>query len=287
MPELPEVQTIVNQLEQKVVGKTICSFWTDWKKNVRPSVAAFVRVVTGARIVGVRRFGKHIVMDFGEESKPRKLSLVIHLKMTGHLLVKDKKNAKSEAWRDPYNQFIHHVFKLSDGMRIEFSDMRKFGWLEVVPTDEVEQLKNIQALGVDALSSKFTQKYFDALLEKKKNLKIGTVLLDQTLIAGIGNIYRSEALFVAGILPERVSETLSNEERQKLLKSVKFVLRRAVRYRGTSEGDFRDTDGLPGGFQRKLGVYGRESKPCPTCGTMVVRKKLGQRSVFFCLKCQR
>lgn len=282
MPELPEVQTVVSQLERKVVGRTIRGFWTEWAKAVRPSVAGFERAVVGARIAGVRRIGKHIVIDLGGGH-----SVVIHLKMTGHLLVKDRENAKSEAWDDPYNRFIHHRFALSGGTRIEFSDMRKFAWMEAVPTDDVERLKSVRALGVDALSPRFDRKYFNALLDRKSGQKIGAVLLDQAHIAGIGNIYRSEALFVAAILPDRPVATLAMDERARLFRAVRFVLRRAVRYRGTSDGDFRDTDGLPGGFQRHLGVYGREGKPCPACGTMIRRIKIGQRSAFFCPRCQK
>lgn len=282
MPELPEVQTIVSQLEAKIVGKTIKSVWSDWAKAVRPSLATFVKKVVGAKISGVRRIGKHIVIDLSHDH-----SIVIHLKMTGHLLVKTKKNRESDAFKDPYNQFIHHRITCADKTTLEFSDMRKFGWMEVMKTREVEKLSSIAALGVDALSPRFTSKTFDEILEKRGKMKIGVLLLNQSLIAGIGNIYRSEALFVAGVLPQRLVAGLSPEERRRVFKAIGFVLRRAIRFRGTSDGDFRDTDGLPGGFKRRLGVYGQEGKPCPKCGTIVERLKLGQRSVFFCPVCQR
>lgn len=281
MPELPEVQTVVSQLAKKLAGDSIENVWTDWPKAVRPSLASFEKAVVGARIAGTRRFGKHIVMDLDNGK-----SIVIHLKMTGHLLVKTSLNRSSKAFQDPYNQFIHHILFLSQDKTLEFSDMRKFGWMEAVSTEKIGKLAGIQALGIDALSPNFTEKRFREILEKRKKRVIGVVLLEQNLIAGIGNIYRSEALFNAGILPDRTIESLSDEEVGKLFRSIKMVLRRAIRYRGTSDGDFRDTDGVPGGFQRVLGVYGQTGKPCPKCGTIVRRMKLGQRSVFFCSHCQ-
>ncbi|MDO8565778.1 MAG: bifunctional DNA-formamidopyrimidine glycosylase/DNA-(apurinic or apyrimidinic site) lyase [Candidatus Moranbacteria bacterium] len=283
MPELPEVQTVVTQLGQKVVGKTVKIFWSDWKKKIFPTFAVFVKKVRGTAILGTRRFGKHIVIDLDNG-----YSIVVHLKMTGHFLVKHKNNRLSSAFtEDSKNGYIHHIFTFTDGMTLEFSDMRKFGWLRVVGTGEVETLPSIASLGIDALSPKLTQKHFHGLLSEKMKRPIGVVLLEQNLIAGIGNIYRSEALFLAGVLPTRHIETLTKNEWLKVLPAIKKVLRTAVRLRGTSDGDFRDTDGLEGRFQKTLHVYGRTGEPCKKCGTMILRKKIRQRSIFFCQKCQR
>ena len=317
---------MVNQLSSKVVGLTVTGFRSEWKKSVRPSFSEFQKRMIGTRIAGVRRFGKHIVIDCslssdeeragvrlkkpsqrssGEISKeiptpsqpPPQLrgrgirySIVIHLKMTGHLLVKTKENeheARFQSENDPYNGYIRHVIDLSNDTRIEFSDLRKFGWLEVVLTSEVEQLKSIKLLGIDALSRAFTLKKFQEILEKKPKSKIGALLLEQNCIAGVGNIYRNEALFRAGILPMRRSESLERREREALYKAIRTVLREAVELRGLSDGDFRDTDGRPGGFQERAFVYGRAGLPCKKCGTIIKREKLGTRSVFFCSKCQR
>lgn len=283
MPELPEVQTVVTQLGQKVVGQTIKSFWSDWKKNVLPTYAVFTKKVKGASALSTKRFGKHVVVDLDNG-----YSIVAHLKMTGHFLYKTEKNRESKAFtEDSKNGYIHHIFAFTDGATLEFSDMRKFGWLRVVKTEEVESLKSIAELGIDALSSKLDQKMFHALLSEKKTRSIGGVLLEQHLIAGIGNIYRSEALFLAGVLPTRRIDTLTKSEWSKLLPAIKKVLRTAVKLRGTSDGDFRDTDGMEGRFQRTLFVYGRTGEPCKKCGTIVLRKKLGQRSVFYCSRCQK
>jgi formamidopyrimidine-DNA glycosylase len=282
MPELPEVQTVVSQLGEKIVGKKIKTVWSDWLKAVRPSLDTFKKEIGGTKIIGTRRKGKHIVLDLDNAH-----SIVIHLKMTGHLLVKTDKNRKSKAFQDPYNQFIHHSITFTDGTTLEFSDMRKFGWMEVMLTSKVESLASIATLGIDALSEKFTPKIFDEIVQKKGRLKIGALLLEQKIIAGIGNIYRSESLFQAGILPQRTAGSLAKDERKKLLLSIKKVLRKALTFRGMSDGDFRDTDGREGAFQKVLGVYGRDGKPCPKCGTIIQRIKLGQRSAFFCPACQK
>jgi formamidopyrimidine-DNA glycosylase len=152
---------------------------------------------------------------------------------------------------------------------------------------EVEKLPSIATLGIDALSPQLTRKRFYELLHTKKTRPIGVVLLEQDLIAGIGNIYRSEALFLAGIVPTRPIGTLTPSEWQKILPAIKQVLEKAVHLRGTSDGDFRDTDGLQGSFQETLYVYGRTGEPCKKCGTIIVRQKIGQRSVFYCPRCQK
>ena len=283
MPELPEVQTVVSQLGHKVVGKKIKAVWSDWKKKIFPSFSVFVKHSKGATILGTRRFGKHIVLDLDNG-----YSIVVHLKMTGHFLVKNNSNRDAvEFTEDPVNGYIHHIITFIDEMTLEFSDMRKFGWLRTMKTGEVESLSSIASLGIDALSPKLSQKHFQALVSERKKRSIGEVLLEQNLIAGIGNIYRSEALFLAGVIPTRKVESLTVNEWKKILPAVKKVLRHALKLRGTSDGDFRDTDGLEGRFQRTLYVYGREDKACKKCDTIILRRKIGQRSIFFCPTCQK
>lgn len=283
MPELPEVQTVVNQLNRKIIGKKIMRFASDWRKQVFPSYAVFARNLKNAKVIGVRRFGKHIVIDLDNG-----YSIVSHFKMTGHFLAKDERNRQSRAFtEDSRNKYIHHIVTFFDGATLEFSDMRKFGWMRAVKTAEAEALPSIATLGIDALSPKLNIKHFQELLSRKKERPIGVVLLEQNLIAGVGNIYRSEALFLAGILPTRLIKNIKPIEWKKLLTSIKTILRKSVKMRGTSDSDFRDTDGLAGGFQRVLNVYARGGESCRKCGTIILRKKLGQRSIFYCVKCQR
>lgn len=282
MPELPEVQTVVSQVGEKLKGKEIQSVWSDWQKRILPSFSVLKKHTVGACIIGTRRYGKHIVIDLDNA-----YSIVVHLKMTGHFLIKNNQNRFSDAFtKDKVNGFIHHSITFTDGTTLEFSDMRKFGWMHVMKTSEVEALPSIISLGVDALSSLFTVHFLQKLIVRKKRKTIGEVLLEQNEIAGIGNIYRSEALFLANILPFRLSETLTSDEQKNIVIAVKKVLRCALRLGGMSDGDFRDTDGQEGRFQKTRYVYGRDGEPCKKCGTIIVRKKIGQRSVFFCSKCQ-
>ncbi len=281
MPELPEVQTIANDLEKKVIGKIIADVWSDYKKAIRPNFPKFWRELKNKKIIGIERRGKHLVLNLSDS-----YSIVIHLKMIGHLLFQ-KKGEYNKNLEEKINQYIHHIIYFKNGDSLAMSDLRKFAWLRLVKTKAVEKMKEISQLGIDALSVDLNFKTFEKLLEKRKNSKIGTVILDQKWLAGVGNIYRSEILFEAGLRPERVIKNLKNEERKKFYRALRQVLKKAVKMRGTSTVDYRDTDGKKGHFQNALKVYGREGGKCPKCGSKIKKIKLSQRSVFFCPKCQK
>jgi formamidopyrimidine-DNA glycosylase len=222
--------------------------------------------------------------------------------MTGHLLIKEQetrnkeqknyklqnsKNNKKDYFEDRVNQYIRHKFFLKSWGILEFSDMRKFGKIVLGSTEEINNLKEIKSLGIDALDPKLTFKKFQEILNKKPKSKIGIILMDQNIISGIGNIYRSEILYYAGILPERIVETISLLDLKKVYAETKKVLKKAVKMRGTSDSDYRDTSGAPGSFQKVLKVYNRERQNCKKCGRIIKRETLGQRSVFVCKKCQK
>lgn len=287
MPELPEVQTIVNDLNKKIVDLTINDFWSDCPKNIKnTTIAAFSKAIKGRKILRAHRFGKNIFIDLSGGK-----SMYIHLKMTGHLLVK-KKNPKAKSQKnyfsDRVNQYIHHIWFLNKGINLEFSDLRKFAKIVLLDTDKIKEYKDIKSLGVDAMSPEFSYKKFLEILAKRKNNKIGAVLMEQNLIAGIGNIYRSEILFAAGISPFRKVDDLKDEETKIIYKNIKSVLKKAIQLRGTSDSDYRDTDGAPGGFQKVMKVYNQEKKACrkKNCRGTIKRQKMNQRSVFWCEKCQ-
>lgn len=290
MPELPEVQTVIDDLNRKIEGDTITDFWSDFGKAIKgKSVDTFKKEIEGRKILGARRIGKNIFIDLSG-----KKTLYIHLKMTGHLLVKSSPKTdqplaekKKDYFSDKVNQYIHHIFYLGKNKTLEFSDLRKFGKIIVDDTEKISQLKEIKNLGIDAMSDKFTFKKFEEILKRKNKMQIGLLLMDQNILSGIGNIYRSEILFESGILPERRVEGLTVKEMKNIFKNIKKVLEKAIKYRGTSDSDYRDTDGAPGGFQKIMKVYNHEKEKCKKCGTMIVRKKFGQRSVFFCPVCQK
>ncbi|OGI25035.1 MAG: DNA-formamidopyrimidine glycosylase [Candidatus Moranbacteria bacterium RBG_13_45_13] len=285
MPELPEVQTIVDDLNRKIKSDTITGFWSDWKKSVKMAVDRFEKEIKSRKILSASRIGKNIFLNLSGGK-----TLYIHLKMTGHLLVKSEKlKVKSygkDYFSDKVNQYIHHIFYLKSGRTLEFSDLRKFGKILLANSDEVGKIEEIKSLGVDAMSREFTPKKLDEILDKRKT-KIKLLLMDQTKIAGIGNIYVSEILYEAGILPSRPADKIEKKERKRLYSAIKKVLAKAIDLRGTSDSDYRDTAGAPGKFQEVLKVYRRAGKKCPRCGTIVQREKMGQRGTFFCLKCQK
>lgn len=285
MPELPEVETVISDLNEKIKGDTITSFWSEWGKAIKNiSLEKFKKEIQGRKILGARRIGKNIFIDLSGGK-----TLYIHLKMTGHLLVKSKSyklQAKSY-FSDRVNQYIRHKFYLKSGKTLEFSDMRKFAKIVLDDTGKINNLKEIKTLGIDALDSKLTFKKFQEILAKKPKAKIGIILMDQNLIAGIGNIYRSEILFSVGILPERIIKSILKKDFKKIYTATKKILKKAVKMRGTSDSDYRDTSGAPGNFQKILRVYNREKQKCYKCGIIIKRETLGQRSVFVCKKCQK
>lgn len=295
MPELPEVQTVVSDLNEKIKGDVVVSFWSEWPKAIKPASSAdeFSKKIQHRKILGARRIGKNIFIDLSGNK-----ILYIHLKMTGHLLVKSKPSTSSPAlllskekgvnyFKDRVNQYIRHKFFLKSGKVLEFSDMRKFAKIVLDDTDKINNLKEIKALGIDALDPKFTFKKFQEILNKKLKAKIGIVLMDQNMISGIGNIYRSEILFDAKVLPERIVKSISKKDLEKIYKATIKILKKAINLRGTSDSDYRDTSGAPGSFQKVLMVYNRERQICKKCGTIIQRETLGQRSVFVCRKCQK
>lgn len=285
MPELPEVQTIVDDLNQKIKSDTISDFWTDWPKAIKgKSLKEFQKEIKGRKILRARRIGKNIFFDLSDGK-----TLYIHLKMTGHLLVKDQKSKiqYQEYFDEKVNNYIHHVWHLGKDKTLEFSDLRKFGKIVLDDADKIEALPEVRQLGVDAMSPAFTFQKFAEILEEKKKQKIRDVLMDQNAVAGIGNIYMSEILFEAKILPTRLVGKINPKEQKDIFDSIKKVLGKAIKLRGTSDSDYRDTAGAPGSFQKVLRVYRRVGKKCRKCGTIIKRIKMGQRSAFYCPVCQK
>ena len=296
MPELPEVQTIISDLNGKIKGDIITGFWSDWKKSVKIPLERFEKEIRDREILGAKRIGKNIFLNLSGGR-----TIYIHLKMTGHLLVKPKNyrtpppppplakggnKRGGDYFSEKVNQYIHHIFYLKSGRTLEFSDLRKFGKIMLVDSDKIGEIGEIGKLGVDAMNADFTFEKFDEILDKRKT-KIKLLLMDQSKIAGIGNIYISEILFEAGILPSRPADKVKKEERRKLFIAIKKVLEKAIKLRGTSDSDYRDTAGAPGRFQEVMKVYRQAGKKCPRCGTIIQREKMGQRGTFFCPRCQK
>jgi formamidopyrimidine-DNA glycosylase len=270
MPELPEVETIVRGLRSAVLGLRIVRV-----ELRRPGIAlapagrSFEERLTGERIAGVRRRGKYAVLELGSGC-----ALVISLRMTGRLVVQRP--------GEPDYPHTHALFALEDGRRLSFADSRRFGRLRLVEPGEAWDAW----LGIEPLSGDFTPQRFAAMLAGRTT-PIKTVLLDQRRLAGIGNIYACEALWEARIRPNTPAGRLSAPAIRRLREAIVDVLRRATELRGSSVDDYVDAEGLRGGFQNVLSVYGRHGRPCPRCGRPIVRTLLAQRGTWWCRSCQR
>lgn len=272
MPELPEVETVVRGLREHVVGRTIISATIFWPKTVqKPDLAAFIRAVSGRTIESAGRRGKYIVLrlDSGDY-------LTIHLRMTGKLLL-----AAASA---PPRLHTRVVFALDDSHEMHFVDLRKFGRIALLAAAELAALD--ARLGPEPLTD-LSASTLAAGLAKRK-IAIKSALLDQSVLAGVGNIYADEALFRAGIHPQRPANTLSTTETERLLAALQSVLATAVTRHGTTLSDeqFIGLQGRMGENQGYLTVFRRTGAPCPECATPIERVRLGGRSTHFCPHCQ-
>lgn len=301
MPELPEVQTIVDDLNKKVKGRRITDVWFDWPKMLKDPldqqrnkiahkhVAVFEKTIKGKKILGVRRRAKNLLFSLSDN-----LMMLIHLKMTGHLLVgRWKIQGKKvlplepkEVVEDPYNQYIHLIFYLDNGKMLGFSDLRKFGKVILGTKGQIENLPELKKLGPEPLDPSLTINEFMSLISSEKR-RIKQVLMDQEVIAGIGNIYSDDILWKAKIHPFKPANKLSIKELKEVWSAMREVLQKGLKLRGTSTSDYRDTAGKEGGYADYRLVYQREGEPCPRCKTAIARVKLGGRSAHYCPKCQK
>lgn len=288
MPELPEVQTTVNGLNSKVLNRTFVDVWSDWEKMVkRPKdFKLFKKELMGKRIKRVWRRAKNVVLELSDG-----YSLLIHMKMTGHLMVgvwKKEKGIWVSEKRGPFdekvNGFLHFILFLDDKKMIALSDVRKFAKIELWKTEELlEELKN---LGPEPLEKEFTFEKFKERLKNKKG-KIKLVLMEPKVIVGIGNIYANEALWWARIHPECDVSKLTEKELKVLYISLKKVLLHGIEFGGDSFSDYRNVDGEYGRFEDKKKVYQREGEKCYRCRTPIKRIMFRGRSSFYCPTCQK
>jgi formamidopyrimidine-DNA glycosylase len=282
MPELPEVETIVRDLDNKIRNKTILSLET-LDKKVFPS--GRIKEVIGRKIRSVRRRAKTAIFDLGG------LFLVIHLKMTGQLVY--KKSGKIIAGGHPIknvgsdlpNKFTRAIFRLSGSSSLFFNDVRKFGWIKLMDEEGIE--RHIKSFGLEPLSRDFSYENFQQALNKKKKTSVKQALMEQKNIAGIGNIYADESLFAARIKPFRKVADLKEKEVKKLWRAIPKILALAVKHRGTSFNDYVDAEGQAGNFVKYLKVYGRTEEKCRHCSGLVKKMKLGGRGTHWCDSCQK
>ena len=274
MPELPEVETIVADLRPHLVGRTILRAELAFPTIVRhPEPEEFVDAIVGMNIESVGRRGKYILLHLSHD-----LLLVVHLGMTGQLRLVDETT--------PLEKHTHAVLFLDDGRQLRYRDPRRFGRLLLGTQSALVEARKMPRLGPEPIDSDFTaDELYRRLLKRKAPLK--AVLLDQTAIAGVGNIYADESLHRARLRPDRIAGTVSKRSAARLHESLRESLRTAIANRGSSVDTYRDAWGELGGQQERLLVYGRAGQPCFTCGRPLRAVRIAGRTTVFCTRCQR
>jgi len=271
MPELPEVETIRRGLERLIVGRKVLGIETNSPKQVQPSLAVVKKAIIGTTIKKVQRRAKVLQLFFSNGA-----IIIVHLKLTGRLLVRNK-NDRPDDWQ-------HITVSLDGGKELRFADARKFGWFRLVK-DEKELQKILKEFGPEPFDD-LTLPVFEKILSSTlKPVKV--VLMDQGRISGVGNIYASEALFLARIDPHRPANRVSNKEAESLYRNLEKVLKLGIHYRGASDQYYLDAQGHKGSYQEHFLVYGRQGQKCSACSGLIKRVVLGGRGTFYCPSCQK
>lgn len=304
MPELPEVETVRLGLQRLLPGRVIAHVESDWPKSFPNSEADVKAFLLGAEIVQVRRRAKVLLIDLTSE-----YTLVIHLKMTGQLVfvqktsgskVEGKKLKVSEAELrfgagHPNDSLIGELpdkstrvtFTFLDGSKLFFNDQRKFGWVKLYPTVEVPDIDFMQKVGPEPLEADFTPDILFNRIQRRKNSNIKAVLLDQTVLAGVGNIYADEALWAAKIHPETLVKDLSKQQVALLHEVLVAVLRLSIEKGGSSNHTYVNAEGKKGSYMNFANVFRRDGEACPRCGTTIIKLKVAGRGTHICPVCQK
>ncbi|QNQ81975.1 DNA-formamidopyrimidine glycosylase [Lactobacillus sp. PV037] len=272
MPEMPEVETVRRTLDPLMRNKTIKQVIVWYPKIVTGDVETFKKTLQGKKIIKVDRYGKYLLIRLSDD-----MTLVSHLRMEGKYHVTAPDAAK--------NKHEHVEFLFNDGTAIRYQDVRKFGRMQLVITGTERQTTGIKNLGPEPNTSEFTVDYFaKQLARKKKNIK--NALLDQSIVAGLGNIYVDEVLWRSQIHPLSKSSAITQAKVRKLHDNINEIIALAIEKRGTTVHTFLDADGKVGEFQKLLQVYGRAGKKCTRCGTTLKKIKVNGRGTTYCPHCQ-
>ncbi len=267
MPELPEVETIRRALVQEVLHRRLRALEVRERVHLLQNCTApqLEKALVGKRLTALDRRGKFLVLEFGP------WAMVLHLRMSGRLLLHPAGHTR--------------LVLDFEGRTLYLDDARRFAALYLVPTAKLWELDPLRRLGLEPFTPSYTLEAFRERLRSRREVK--RLLLDQTKLAGLGNIYACEALFEACIHPERPASSLTQQEAKRLFEAIPRVLERALAAGGTSFDKYRTPRGEPGRFQEEFSVYGREGEPCPRCGAPIARIVQGGRSSFYCPECQR
>ncbi len=299
MPELPEVQTTVNGLQEHIVGLTIVDVWSNYNSPYfkgsdtikdRAYFSQFKKTILGKKVISVHRRAKNILINLEHGD-----TILVHMKMTGHLLygtyrfntsnTKDPWEAiEPEALKDPFNAYIRFMLSFSNKKNLALSDVRKFAKVTLIPSHEKTTSLHLERIGPEPLEDTFTQKVFEERILLRPHGKIKQVLMDQSIIAGIGNIYADESLWRAGIHPQEPVENVTTKQLTDLFKAIKQTLAKGIDFGGDSTSDYRNVLGEKGSFHEGHHAYQRTGTPCDKkgCNGTIVRIVLGGRGTHFC-----
>lgn len=287
MPELPEVETVKRGLSDLIVGKQVESVKFDWPKGFPNSPQDVDTYLVGAKVVKVLRRAKVLIIELSS-----KYSLVVHLKMTGQLVHRGDKNFgaghpnASLIGRLP-DKSTRVELTFTDGATLFFNDQRKFGWMKLLPTAEVPNIDFFKKVGPEPLEDSFTHKEFIPRVRRRANSSIKAAILDQTVLAGVGNIYADESLWMSKIHPAKKVKDVSDAKLKLLLKSIKEVLQLSIDKGGSTDKNYVDAEGNKGSYLQFANVFRREGLLCRRCGTEIIKTKVATRGTHICPKCQR
>jgi formamidopyrimidine-DNA glycosylase len=289
MPELPEVESLRRILARSVVGRTIVAARVAEPRLRRKVARDFVATITGRKIEALARRAKYLIVKLSGEH-----AILAHLGMSGSLTHRGARDPDSLAGGPIFGDEDHpldaahdHVdFRLDDGSRLVYNDPRRFGLLKLLPHGQLEQCVELRGLGPEPLGGAFSAAYL-AGKARGRRVAIKNLLMDQRIVAGIGNIYAAEILFRAGVRPTRRAGRVRRDEIERIAAITPVILREAIGKGGTTFRSYRDSRGRPGNFSSRLRVYGREGERCYTCSTAIRNVVVGQRASFFCPHCQK
>ncbi len=286
MPELPEVETVRSGLSKLIPGKKIQAVSHDWPKSFPNSAADVENFLIGATISDVRRRAKVLMIDLDSQ-----YSLVIHLKMTGQMVFVGEQrfgagHPNDSLVQDLPDKSTRVTLEFTDGSKLFFNDQRKFGWVKLMPTIEIPNIDFMKKVGPEPLSVEFTWQTLRDRMQRRKNSNIKAVLLDQTVLAGIGNIYADEGLWGAKIHPTTLVRDLKDAQIKLLHQELQYVLALAIEKGGSSNHTYVNAEGKKGSYMDFARVFRREKLPCPRCGTTIEKSKVAGRGTHTCPICQ-
>lgn len=286
MPELPEVETVRRGLQSLLVGRTIKDVSHDTPKSFPNATIDVKEFLISSSVVEVRRRAKVLLIDLST-----KYTLVIHLKMTGQLVFRGEAVFGAGHPNDSLigelpDRSTRVTMEFTDGSHLYFNDQRKFGWMKLMPTLEVPNIDFMKKVGPEPLEADFTAEEFAARFARRAKTSIKAALLDQTVIAGVGNIYADESLWGAKIHPKRLVGTITSAEFKQLYEELRSVMNLAIEKGGSTDKNYVNAEGKRGSYMDFARVFRREGKPCPRCGTTIIKFKAAGRGTHICPVCQ-